>query len=127
MLLETAKKYSWGKIAAKMPVNPAKTVSGQDITGHGYFNLSRDPWDKASGTLCQMHGGLGVCGTIHPAECRKYTINELKRLTSIPDDFILTGDYSQQYERLARMVQPVMMKHIAETIQKEVLDKCRIT
>lgn len=125
MLLESAKHYSWGKIAAKMPSNPAKTVSGQDITGHGYFNLSRDPWDKASGTLCQMHGGLGVCGTIHPEECRKYTINELKRLTSIPDDFILTGEYPQKYERLARMVPPVMMKHIAETIQKEVLDKCR--
>ena len=118
MLLETAAHYAWGKIAAKMPVNPAKTVSGQDITGHGYFNLSRDPMDKASGTLCQMHGGLGVCGTIHPLECRKYTINELKRLTSIPDDFILTGDYSQQYERLARMVPPVMMKHIAEEIRK---------
>ena len=59
-----------------------------------------------------------MCGTIHPAECRKYTINELKRLTSIPDDFILTGDYSQQYERLARMVPPVMMKHIAEEIRR---------
>lgn len=125
MLLDSAKKYAWGKIASKMPINPVKTVNGQDITGHGYFNLSRDPMDGTSGTLCQSHGGLSVCGTIHPEECRKYMINELKRLTSIPDDFILTGDYSQKYERLARMVPPIMMKHIAETIKTEVLDKCR--
>lgn len=125
MLLESAKHYAWGKIAAKMPVNSIKTVSGQDITGHGYFNLSRDPWDKPSSTLCQSHGGLSVCGTIHPEECRKYTINELKRLTSIPDDFILTGEYPQKYERLARMVPPVMMMHIAKTIQTQVLDRLK--
>ena len=123
MLIESAKRYSWYKIAEQFPKNPARMISGEDIRGKGKgFNLQRWPYDSPVGTLCQMAGGLGVYGTIHPEEIRKYTINELKRLTSIPDDFILTGDYSQQYERLARMVPPVMMKHIAETIQKEVLD-----
>lgn len=124
MLLETAAKYAWGKIAAQMPKNPKRTVSGEEVRGHGYFNLVRDPYNGPVGTLCQSHGGLSVCGTIHPLEDRKFTINELRRLTSIPDDFILTGDYSQQYERLARMVPPIMMKHIAETLKTEVLDKC---
>lgn len=128
MLLDSAKRYSWSKIAEKFPVNPNRIWSGEDIRGKGKsFNLVRYPWDFPVGTLCQSHGGLSVYGTIHTEEIRKYTINELRRLTSIPDDFILTGDYSQQYERLARMVPPVMMKHIAETIQKEVLDKCKIT
>lgn len=126
MLLDSAKHYSWGKLAELFPKNPEKMFSGEDIKGKGKaFNLQRWPWDSPVGTLCQSHGALGVYGTIHPAENRKFTINELKRLTSIPDDFILTGDYPQQYERLARMVPPVMMKHIAEVIQKEVLDKCR--
>jgi DNA (cytosine-5)-methyltransferase 1 len=125
ILLETAKKYAWGKIAEKMPKNPAHSISGQDITGHGYFNLTRQPIDQPCGTLCQSHGGLSVCGSIHPMENRKYTIGELKRITSIPDDFILTGDYSQKYERLARMVPPIMMMRIAKTLQTEVLDKCR--
>lgn len=127
MLLQTAQKYAWGKIAEKMPIDPKRTISGEQITGHGYFNLVRQPLDQPCGTLCQSHGGLSVCGSIHPLENRKYTIGELKRITSIPDDFILTGDYSQQYERLARMVPPVMMMHIAKTIQTEVLDKCRTT
>lgn len=125
MLLETARKYAWGKVAEKMPKNPEHTISGQDITGHGYFNLTRQPMNQPCGTLCQSHGGLSVCGSIHPLENRKYTIGELKRITSIPDDFALTGNYSQKYERLARMVPPIMMKHIAETIQGRILDKCR--
>lgn len=126
MLLESAKKASWYKIAEQFPKNPNRIWSGEDICGKGKkFNLVRYPLYSPVGTLCQSHGQAGVYGTIHSSEIRKYTINELKRLTSIPDDFILTGDYSQQYERLARMVPPVMMKHIAETIQKEVLDKCK--
>lgn len=127
MLLETAQKYAWGKIAEKMQKNPTHSISGQDITGHGYFNLTRQPIDQPCGTLCQSHGGLSVCGSIHPMENRKYTIGELKRITSIPDDFILTGDYSQKYERLARMVPPIMMMWIAKTLQTEVLDKCKTT
>lgn len=127
MLLETAQKYAWGKIAEKMQKNPSQTINGEDIVGHGYFNLVRQPMNQPSGTLCQSHGGLSVCGSIHPIETRKYTINELKRLTSLPDDFILTGDYSQKYERIARMVPPVMMMNIAKTIQTEVLDKCKTT
>ena len=124
MLIESAKKYSWYKIAEQFPVNPAKMIAGEDIRGKGKaFNLQRWPYDSPVGTLCQSHGQPGVYGTIHPTEIRKFTINELKRLTSIPDDFILTGDYSQKYERLARMVPPVMMKHIAETIRREVLDR----
>ena len=123
-LIESAKKYSWYKIAEQFPVNPAKMIAGEDIRGKGKaFNLQRWPYDSPVGTLCQSHGQPGVYGTIHPTEIRKFTINELKRLTSIPDDFILTGDYSQKYERLARMVPPVMMKHIAETIRREVLDR----
>lgn len=125
MLLETAKKYAWGRIAEKMPKNPARSVSGQDITGHGYFNLTRQPIDQPCNTLCQSHGGLSVCGSIHPSENRKYTIGELKRITSIPDDFILTGDYSQKYERIARMVPPVMMMNIAKTLQEKVLDRAK--
>ena len=124
MLIESAKKYSWYKIAEQFPVNPAKMIAGEDIRGKGKaFNLQRWPYDSPVGTLCQSHGQPGVYGTIHPTEIRKITINELKRLTSIPDDFILTGDYSQKYERLARMVPPVMMKHIAETIRYEILDR----
>lgn len=49
---------------------------------------------------------------------RAHTVAEIKRIMSIPDDYILTGNYQQQVERLGRMVPPLMMKQVAETIAK---------
>lgn len=59
----------------------------------------------------------------HPYEKRKFAIAELKRICAFPDDFILTGTYAQQWERLGRSVPPVMMYHIAKAIQVGILDK----
>lgn len=50
-------------------------------------------------------------------EKRKFTIAELKRICAFPDDFILTGSYAQQWERLGNSVPPVMMMHIATVIR----------
>jgi len=57
----------------------------------------------------------------HPTEKRKFTIAELKRICAFPDDFILTGSYAQQWERLGNSVPPVMMRHIAEVIRDRIL------
>jgi len=56
-------------------------------------------------------------------EKRKFTIAELKRICAFPDDFILTGSYSQQWERLGNSVPPVMMCAIASTVRDEILMK----
>lgn len=61
----------------------------------------------------------------HPTEKRKFSIAELKRICAFPDDFILTGTYAQQWERLGRAVPPVMMSHIAATIRDEILCKIK--
>ena len=76
-------------------------------------------------TVCQMNGSDSASGNCHPLYDRKFTIAELKRITSIPDDFILTGDFQQRWERLGRMVPPVMMKNIALAVKDGVLDKMR--
>ena len=52
---------------------------------------------------------------------RKFAIAELKRLCGFPDDFILTGSYAQQWERLGRAVPPVMMSHVAATVRGKIL------
>lgn len=56
-------------------------------------------------------------------EKRKFTIAELRRICAFPDDFILTGTYAQQWERLGRAVPPVMMSHIAATVRDAILAK----
>jgi site-specific DNA-cytosine methylase len=35
---------------------------------------------------------------------------------SIPDDYVLTGSYQQQVERLGRMVAPFMMRAVAQNL-----------
>lgn len=56
-------------------------------------------------------------------EKRKFTIAELRRICAFPDDFVLTGTYAQQWERLGRAVPPVMMSHIAATLRDAILAK----
>ena len=90
-----------------------------------YLNLKRCDLDKPSYCVSQMGGqNSGVASVTHPTEKRKFSIQELKRICAFPDDFILTGSYAQQWERLGRAVPPVMMSHIAKTIQLEILEKC---
>ena len=86
-----------------------------------YFNLVRPDADRPCPTICASHGSPGIASVTHPTEKRKLTISELKRICAFPDDFILTGTYSQQWERLGRAVPPVMMFHIAKTIRDELL------
>lgn len=54
-------------------------------------------------------------------EKRKFSIAEVKRLCAFPDDFILCGSYSQQWERLGNSVPPVMMAAIASVVRDQIL------
>jgi site-specific DNA-cytosine methylase len=63
----------------------------------------------------------GRTGSIHPQYDRKFTLPELKRLTALPDDFVLTGTLGQAAERVCRMVPPLLTKAIAESVYIKVL------
>ena len=122
-LEEMAKKYAWGGVLKKIPKNQKKAIHGSAVMDGSYFNLSRESLYKPCSTICQMNGTESASGNCHPLYDRKFTIAELKRITSIPDDFILTGTYKQQWERLGRMVPPLMMREIASTVRYEILDR----
>tara|TARA_R110000868_G_scaffold84663_1_gene238584 strand:+ start:1670 stop:2680 length:1011 start_codon:yes stop_codon:yes gene_type:complete len=96
---------------------------GQGMASEKYFSLVRPFLDAPCPTVTAMGGLGGIAGVTHPTEKRKFSIAELKRICSFPDDFILTGTYSQQWERCGRSVPPVMMYHIASTISKKILCK----
>lgn len=87
------------------------------------FNLYRCAWNKPSPTITQSTGNVSTSGPVHPDEPRKFTVEETKAICSFPSDYILTGDYQRQIERLGRAVPPVMMKAISETIAREILCK----
>ena len=121
MLLNTFKRTKMGEVLRKIEKNPKKPITGQRVTGGSYFNLRRESMYQACGTITAT-GGTGA-GNCHPIEDRPFTIGEVKRLCSFPDDFILTGNRSQQWERAGRSVPPIMMMRVAKTIEEEVLNK----
>ena len=108
------KKYSTGKEWEKL-----KPGEQSDK----YFSEIKVDPSKPSPTILASHGSPGIASPVHPFECRKFSIAEIKRLTSFPDDFVLIGSYAQQWERIGNSVAPVFMKHIATAIRDNILMK----
>lgn len=80
-----------------------------------YFQLVKAHQNMPSGCITASSGCLAIACVKH-WDNRAFTISEVKRIMSIPDDYILTGTYQQKVERLGRMVAPFMMKAIAENL-----------
>jgi DNA (cytosine-5)-methyltransferase 1 len=93
-------------------------------TSEKFFNLVRPDPDAPIPTVTGLGGSNpGVASVTHPSEPRKFSIAELRRLCGFPDDFVLTGSYAQQWERLGRAVPPPMMRAVAEALRDGVLRK----
>ena len=95
-------------------------------TSEKYFSLVRPLPSLPCPTITATVGNMGAASVVHPTQCRNFSISELKRLSSFPDDFILVGSYQQQAERIGRAVPPVMMKQIARTIDEYILSRINI-
>lgn len=89
-----------------------------------YFNLIEGDPNRPSGCVTASCGHLSAASVCHWDD-RAYTVKEIKRIVSIPDDYELTGTYQQRVERLGRMVPPLMMKAIAENIYINILTKLK--
>ena len=86
-----------------------------------YFQLIRCHPDLPCPTINAI--GAHAATPVHPYECRRFSIPELRRLCSFPDDFRVTGKYAHQYERMGRAVPPLAMRAVAATIREAIL--CR--
>ena len=112
----------WKDTGSNMEIDPPKVLTGMDYHPKGHhFNLKRVSQYAPAPTLTAMGSNDTTAGAFHWAEPRKLTIGALKRIQSLPDDFKLTGKWNQQSERIGRMVPPLMMKAIADSIYNKVL------
>lgn len=75
------------------------------------FNLVKSSRHKSCNCITATTGCLSAAAPRH-WDNRAFTVAEVKRIMSVPDDYILTGTYQQKVERLGRMVAPFMMKEI---------------
>jgi DNA (cytosine-5)-methyltransferase 1 len=72
------------------------------------------PWDEASCTIKENHGGVNV----HPKLGRVLTAREMARIQSFPDDFIFEGAKNKQLVQLGNAVPPLLSKAIGLAIRK---------
>jgi DNA (cytosine-5)-methyltransferase 1 len=72
------------------------------------------PWDEASCTIKENHGGVNV----HPKLGRVLTAREMARIQSFPDDFIFEGPKNKQLVQLGNAVPPLLSKAIGLAIRK---------
>jgi DNA (cytosine-5)-methyltransferase 1 len=86
-----------------------------------YFSLVRPGLDSVSLTITAKGGQVDAASVTHPTRARKFTLAELRQICGFPADFVLTGTYTQRWERLGRAVPPVMMAHIAATVRDRIL------
>jgi len=63
------------------------------------------------------------CGILHPLEDRRYTVREIARIQSFPDDFVFELPSIQaNYKVIGNAVPPKMAYHIAMAIKDQVFD-----
>ena len=114
----------WKQTGSKMPTNPDKVLTGMDFHPKGHhFNLKRCSLEAPAPTITAMGSAETTAGAFHWSEPRKLTIPELKRIMALPDDFKLTGKWSQKAERCGRMVPSRMMERIASSVYERLLEK----
>lgn len=81
----------------------------QQVVGNERFEPVFGPLDRPHTTV--MAGGARTSGELRSSATgrrRQFTIGELKRICGFPDDYVLTGSFSQQWERLGDCVPPPM-------------------
>ncbi len=100
------KKYSVYKLLQDVPMGGAHPKR---------FSLKKAHPKSYSQCITATNGSIGAANACH-WDNRAFTVSEVKRIMSVPDDYVLTGKYQQKVERLGRMVAPLMMRALAENL-----------
>ena len=80
----------------------------------GYSDAwKRCPWNEASCTIKENHGGVNV----HPRLPRVLTAREMARIQSFPDDFIFSGKKAKQLVQIGNAVPPLLGKAVGLAIR----------
>lgn len=87
---------------------------------HGWGTLKKLDPHKTCPTICKLcNPRSGYGAMVHWSEARALTIQEIKRLSSFPDDYKLTGTFVEQWARIGNCVPPKFIAYLATHIRKE--------
>ncbi len=126
-LLSSMRKSSNYEIIKFLPKCPKKKIRMSDINKNWktHFSLNRASWLKPCATITS-HGQQTFRGGIcHPEEDRLFTIRELCRIMSLPDDYSFIGSFNKKAEVIGNMVPPFMLRALASNLYYKVLKPFR--
>ena len=63
------------------------------------------------------------CGITHPTENRRYTIREIARIQTFPDDFLFIDDTTKNIVAMYKVIGNAVPCHLAEVIGKAILEQ----
>ena len=115
-LKEAAKYIDAGNYNHQSVQNAFMKVRGKSASSQNTKLLS---WDRVSCTLVKSE--ISVTGIIHPDRQRYLTVSEMKRIASLPDEFLLAGDRKDKVSRIGNSVPPLLMRAIARNINQNIL------
>lgn len=87
--------------------------NASNVIGKGFNSCLKPKPHKPSPTLPKMQTGRGFATICHPFEKRALSIGEAKRIATFPDEFVLTGSYSDQWARIGNSVPPHFMRQVS--------------
>ena len=100
------------KHSPEMEARISAVPEGQSLY-KGYSDAwKKCPWDEASCTIKENHGGVNL----HPKLPRVLTAREMARLQSFPDDFIFEGKKNKQLVQIGNAVPPLLGKAIGLSV-----------
>jgi len=120
-LFEAGRKYRSFKFWNRMRVVSSET----HITGQGFNAVKFDPRRPAR-TIRRNDGNLGMHGAMHWAECRRFSLPEFKRFSSLPDGFAFAGEFEEGIRQIGNCVPPLFMRAIAHHIREGFMSKASI-
>ena len=104
------------------PGSDASEIYQKEIGRPMLWGLTRAALDKSCPVIVKTFRPAQA-GMLHPYENRHFSIPELKRLSSFPDQFEMVGDYKACHAQLGNCVVPVFMRSIATHIRESILER----
>lgn len=104
---------SWRDIPYDMLPAGLKRARRSDHTRR-YGRLHPDGLCSTILTKCDPHWG----SFFHPTQDRIISVREAARIQSFPDDYVFTGNLSQQYEQVGNAVPPLLARAMGKKVRE---------